>query len=432
LHSRQYDYTLTTVCQWLLERLGFAPATAASLSHPVAGVIAAFLLLFLVILPIVTYAIWWLRRLLGWMQSRVGPNRVGPEGLLQTPADALKLLTKEDVIPALADRLVFTIAPAIVFVAAFLVYVTLPFGPTLVVKDLNVGVLYIAAVTSLTVIGIMLAAWSSNNKYALIAAFRSAGQMISYEIPLTLALLGPVLLAQTLSLRELVWAQIAGGWFVLFQPIIFLAFFAAALAENNVTPFDIVEAESEIVAGYHVEYSGMKFALFFLAEFANTFTVACLTTVLFLGGWHNPLSLIPGVSALGQTILGFLPLPFFRDLAAQLWPLAIFLGKAFFLVSVVFWLRATLPRVRMDQLMDFGWKLLLPLTLINLFVTGMFVAFAWPYAVLAGANWFMLLVTLFLGARKKPVPAVQRSGVQVFGSSGIQGGPSRTPEHLNT
>ena len=234
------------------------------------------------------------------MQSRIGPNRVGPAGLLQTPADALKLLTKEDVIPALADRWVFTLAPAIVFVAAFLVYVTLPFGPTLVVKDLNVGVVYIAAVTSLTVIGIVLAAWSSNNKYALIAAFRSAGQMVSYEIPLALALLGPVLLTGTLSFKELVGWQLSAGWLVLFQPIMFLAYFAAALAENNVTPFDIVEAESEIVAGFHVEYSGMKFALFFLAEFANTFTVACLTTLLFLGGWHNPLSLDPGCGRAGE------------------------------------------------------------------------------------------------------------------------------------
>jgi NADH-quinone oxidoreductase subunit H len=409
LHSPAYQYTLTSICQTLLTRLGVSPSTAAELSHPLAAVVAAGILLFLVILPIVTYAIWWLRRLLGWMQSRVGPNRVGPAGLLQTPADALKLLTKEDVVPALADRWVFTIAPGIVFVAAFLVYVTLPFGPTLVVKDLNVGVVYIAAVTSLTVIGIVLAAWSSNNKYALIAAFRSAGQLVSYEIPLALALIGPVLLAGTLSLKELVGWQIAAGWLVLFQPIMFLAYFAAALAENNVTPFDIVEAESEIVAGYHVEYSGMKFALFFLAEFANTFTVACLTTLFFLGGWHNPFSLVPGVSDFGQRLLAMLPHPFLRDAAAQLWPLAVFLGKAFSLVSVVFWLRATLPRVRMDQLMDLGWKLLLPLTLANLFVSGMFVAFGWSNLTLGVVNWIILGATLALGAASRRVPPVQKT-----------------------
>jgi NADH-quinone oxidoreductase subunit H len=409
LPSPAYDYTLTSICHALLTRLGVSPATAAELSHPLAALVAAALLLFLVVLPIVTYSIWWLRRLLGWMQSRIGPNRVGPAGLLQTPADALKLLTKEDVIPALADRWVFTVAPAIVFVAAFLVYVTLPFGPTLVVKDLNVGVVYIAAVTSLTVIGIVLAAWSSNNKYALIAAFRSAGQMVSYEIPLALALLGPVLLTGTLSFKALVEWQLSAGWLVLFQPIIFLAYFAAALAENNVTPFDIVEAESEIVAGFHVEYSGMKFALFFLAEFANTFTVACLTTLLFLGGWHNPLSLVPGVGELGARLLALLPHPLLRDGAAQLWPLAVFFSKAFFLVSVVFWLRATLPRVRMDQLMDLGWKLLIPLTLANLFVTGAFVAFGWSNLLLAAVNWIILGLTLALGAARRRVPVVDRS-----------------------
>jgi NADH-quinone oxidoreductase subunit H len=407
LSTPPYHFSLTSLSHSLLLRLGLPAASADALSHPLAAILAAAILLFLVILPIVTYAIWWLRRLLGWMQSRVGPNRVGPEGLLQTPADALKLLTKEDIIPALADRWIFTVAPGIVFVAAFLVYVTLPFGPTLVVKDLNVGVVYIAAVTSLTVIGIVLAAWSSNNKYALIAAFRSAGQMVSYEIPLALALLGPVMLAESLSLKGLVAAQMPGGiagtWFVLIQPVMFLAYFTAALAENNVTPFDIVEAESEIVAGFHVEYSGMKFALFFLAEFANTLTVACLSVVLFLGGWHNPLSLIPGVSAFGQRLLHSVPLPFARDLAAQLWPLVIFMGKAFFLMSVVFWLRATLPRVRMDQLMDFGWKVLIPLTLANLFVTGMFVAFGWPSYALAALNWALLLLILALGAARKPV-----------------------------
>jgi NADH-quinone oxidoreductase subunit H len=409
--SPPYQYTLTSICQALLTRLGVSPSAAVEFSHPLATAVAAVILLFLVILPIVTYSIWWLRRLLGWMQSRIGPNRVGPAGLLQTPADALKLLTKEDIIPALADRWVFTIAPGIVFVAAFLVYVTLPFGPTLVVKDLNVGVVYIAAVTSLTVIGIVLAAWSSNNKYALIAAFRSAGQLVSYEIPLALALLGPVLLAGTLSFKELVLWQVSAGWLVLIQPVMFLAYFVAALAENNVTPFDLVEAESEIVAGFHVEYSGMKFALFFLAEFANTFAVACLTTLLFLGGWHNPLSLIPGVSDMGQRLITLLPHQLLRDAVAQLWPLAIFLAKAFTLVSVVFWLRATLPRVRMDQLMDLGWKLLIPLTLGNLFVTGMFVAFGWSIAALAAVNWVVLGATVALGATRRPVPPVRKSPV---------------------
>lgn len=405
-----YQFTLTSLSHWLLLRLGIGSAAAEALSHPLAVLLAAAILLFLVILPIVTYAIWWLRRLLGWMQSRLGPNRVGPAGLLQTPADALKLLTKEDVIPALADRSVFIIAPGIVFVAAFLVYVTMPFGPTLVVRDLNVGVVYVAAVTSLTVIGIVLAAWSSNNKYALIAAFRSAGQMVSYEIPLALALLGPVMLAETLSLKGIVRWQIESGWFLLFQPVMFIAYFAAAMAENNVTPFDLVEAESEIVAGFHVEYSGMRFALFFLAEFANTLTVACLATVLFLGGWHNPLSLLPGVSEFGQRLLGLIPAPFVRDLAAQLWPMVVFMAKAFFLISVVFWLRATLPRLRMDQLMDCGWKILIPATLINLFVTGAFVSLGGSLVGLAVINWAFLLGCVALGFVARRVPVVQTNG----------------------
>jgi NADH-quinone oxidoreductase subunit H len=431
LNSTPYQYTLTSLCQGLLQRLGLTPGAAHELAHPLAALAGAAILLFLVVLPIVTYAIWWLRRLLGFMQSRLGPNRVGPAGLLQTPADALKLLTKEDIVPALADRLVFTLAPGIVFVAAYLVYVTLPLGPTLVVKDLNVGVVYVAAVTSLTVIGIVLAAWSSNNKYALLAAFRSAGQMVSYEIPLALALLGPVLLAGTLSLKELVRAQLPDGhvgtWFALIQPVVFLAYFTAALAENNVTPFDLVEAESEIVAGFHVEYSGMKFALFFLAEFANTFTVACLSTVLFLGGWHNPLSLIPGVSEAGQRLLGMIPAAFLRDLIAQLWPLAVFIGKAFTLVSVVFWLRATLPRVRIDQLMGFGWKVLIPITLLNLFVTGMFVAFDWPRIALAALNWAVLLALLVLGATRRPATVVRRGPGHVKG----QPGPSSIAQGAN-
>jgi NADH-quinone oxidoreductase subunit H len=380
----------------------------------VTAAIAAIVLLFLWIMPVVTYMIWWLRRLLGWMQSRLGPNRVGPAGLLQTPADALKLLSKEDIIPTLADRWVFTIAPGLVFLAAFMVYVTIPFGPRLVAQDLNVGVVYVAAVSSLTVIGIVLAAWSSNNKYALIAAFRSAAQMISYEVPLVLAVLGPVLIAQTLSLRGLVYAQQQYGWFfgwfAVLQPIMFICFIAAAMAENNVTPFDIVEAESEIVAGFHVEYSGMKFALFFLAEFANTLTVAGLATVMFLGGWASPL---PAVTApIAERVLGLVPQGGFFDLARALLtnvvsPFFWFVAKSFTIISVFFWIRATLPRLRIDQLMDFGWKALLPITLTNIMVDGLWIAFAWDVRYLAALNWGLLAVVLAIGATKR-LPAVRR------------------------
>jgi NADH-quinone oxidoreductase subunit H len=397
--------TLTGIVARLLESAGLPVAWADT----VTSALAALLLLFLWIMPVVTYMIWWLRRLLGWMQSRLGPNRVGWEGLLQTPADAIKLVSKEDIIPTLADRWVFTLAPFLVFVPAFLVYVTVPFGPRLVAQDLTVGVVYVTAVTSVSVLGIILAGWSSNNKYALIAAFRSAAQMVSYEVPLAIALLGPVLLSETFSFRGIVIRQQEWGWFLLLQPILFLCFVIAALAENNVTPFDIVEAESELVAGFHVEYSGMKFALFFLAEFANTFTVAALTTLLFLGGWSSPL---PALTApLGQAILGLLPqgglFDFLRALLVELVsPFFWFVAKSFTLVSVFFWVRATLPRVRVDQLMDFGWKALIPLTLFCVLLDGMWVALGWPILTLAITNWAILLGALLLGATRR-LPAVR-------------------------
>lgn len=416
-------YTLTGIVARLLESAGLPVAWAPT----VTAALAALILLFLWIMPVVTYMIWWLRRLLGFIQSRLGPNRVGWEGLLQTPADALKLISKEDIVPTLADRWVFNLAPFLVFVPAFLVYVTVPFGPRLVAQDLAVGLVYVTAVTSVSVLGFILAAWSSNNKYALISAFRSAAQMVSYEVPLALALLGPVLLSQTLSLREIVFRQQEVCWFLLVQPILFVCFLAAAMAENNVTPFDIVEAESELVAGFHVEYSGMKFALFFLAEFANTFTVAALTTILFLGGWSSPL---PAVTApVGQWVLGLLPhgglFDFLRAVLVELIsPFFWFVAKAFTVVSIVFWVRATLPRVRVDQLMDFGWKVLIPVTLFCVLLTGIWVALGWSTLTLAITNWALLIGVLVLGATKR-LPTVRRVAFPVTLASGPS--PSREP-----
>lgn len=408
------DLSLTRSLAHLLPRVGLP----ADWADPVAAVVGAVVLLFLWLLPVVTYMIWWLRRVIALMQSRIGPNRVGWEGLLQTPADAVKLLTKEDVIPTLADRWVFNLAPFLVFVPAYLVYVTVPFGPRMVAQDLTIGVLYVTAISSISVLGFILAAWSSNNKYALISAFRSAAQMVSYEVPLALALLGPILLSQTLSFRAIVERQGAAGsflgWFVCIQPILFLCFVIAALAENNVTPFDIVEAESEIVAGFHVEYSGMKFALFFLAEFANTFTVAALTTLLFLGGWLSPLPAVTG--AIGATLLGFLPRGDVPDLARAVLtqlvsPFFWFVAKSFALVTTVFWIRATLPRVRVDQLMDFGWKALIPITLACVVVDGAWVALGGSMVTLAAVNWAVLLGVLAVGTTKR-LPRVQGVAVR--------------------
>lgn len=388
--------------EWLASTLHFDLNVGRGLGIVIGGVVAL-----LVIMGIVTYMIWWLRKLVGWMQSRLGPKHVGWHGLLQTPADALKLLSKEGVIPTLADRAMFTAAPAIVFSASYLVYATIPLTPRLYIADLNVGIVYVSAISSLAVIGIVLGAWASNNKYALVSAFRAAAQIVSYEVPFALAALGPVILAGTFSFVEVVQGRYAQSgnqllgsvgipneiapvldWFVVTQPISILCFFVAGLAENNVTPFDIVEAESEIVAGYHIEYSGMKFALFFLAEFANSLTISILTVLLFLGGWTFPFFDKQIVTALGP-ILG------------TIWHLTWFVVKVTAMVTLIFSIRAALPRVRVDQLMDLGWKILIPITLLNLLITGGFVAVGAPRLWLAVTNWVLVGAVLFMGRRKQ-------------------------------
>lgn len=313
------------------------------------GIMLAFAVLFLLlILGYVTYAIYFERKVLGWMQFRHGPTRTGPFGLLQTVADVLKLLIKEDTIPKKADRELFILAPALTFVPAFAVLATFPFTKTWQFADLNVGLLYYAALSSISTIGIMLGGWASNNKYSLLGGMRSAAQMISYEIPLVLSMVGVILMTGSLNLRKIVEGQ--GSWFwewnFVPQIIGFAVFVVAAVSELNRTPFDLPEAESELVAGYHVEYSGFRFAFFMLAEYVYTFAIASLTTVLFLGGWHPPV-------------------PFLDFIPGILW----FLIKLSFCVFFMFWLRATLPRVRVDQLMGLGWKVLLPLALANIFLT---------------------------------------------------------------
>jgi NADH-quinone oxidoreductase subunit H len=306
-------------------------------------IIGPVLLLF-VVLGFVTYAILLERKVIGWIQNRVGPNRVGPWGSLQTVADVLKLLLKEDIIPAKADATLFKLAPLIAFVPAFAVLAVIPFTDTLSFANVGVGLLYYIAVSSITIIGILVGGWASNNKYALLGGMRSAAQMISYEIPLVMSVVGVVMTAHTLNLVEIVQAQ-QKVWFIFPQIIGFLVFLIASLAELNRTPFDLPEAESELVAGYHVEYTGFRFAFFMLAEYVYVFAMASLTTVLYLGGWNAPfgLSLLPGI----------------------VWFLLKFGAIVFFL----FWVRATMPRMRTDQLMQFTWKVLLPLALCNIFLT---------------------------------------------------------------
>jgi NADH-quinone oxidoreductase subunit H len=281
------------------------------------------------------------RRLVGRIQVRLGPNRVGPFGLFQPLADAIKLLVKEDIIPRRADRLMHRLAPVVIFVPALLAYAVIPFSPGAILTDLNIGILYMLAVSSLSGMGVFMAGWGSNNKFSLLGAMRTIAQMVSYEIPMVLSILGVVMIVGSLSMVSIVEAQ--SFPFLLVQPLGFIVYLIAATAELNRTPFDILEAESEIVAGYHTEYSGMKFGLFYVAEYINLIAVSAIVTTLFLGGWKGP----------------FLP------------PYIWFVIKIFLLFFLFMWLRGTLPRLRIDQLMGFAWKFLLPLALLNIFLTGL-------------------------------------------------------------
>ena len=303
------------------------------------------------------FMIWWERKVSAHIQVRFGPMRVGGwHGWAQSIADGVKLLLKEDIIPANADKVVFVLAPMVVFAAALAAYVTIPWAPGLIVRDLNIGILYMISISSLAVVGIIMAGWSSNNKYSVLGAMRSAAQAVSYEVPLVLSLLGPVMIAGTMSMGKLVEAQAGGKWFVFPQIVAFLVYFTCALAECNRLPFDIPEAESELVAGFHVEYSGMRFAIFFLAEYANMFTVTAIAAALFLGGWHGPWIPLPGLP---------------QEVAHGLFGLFWFLVKCYFLIFVMMWLRWTLARLRVDQLMGLAWKVLLPVAFANLIVTGL-------------------------------------------------------------
>ena len=296
------------------------------------------------------------RRVMARFQTRIGPNRTGPLGLLQPIADGIKLLFKEELIPDQADKLLFVLAPVITVVPVLLLMAVIPFGPDLTIlgrqvsqglaPEVNVGALYILAIASIAVYGIVIAGWASNSKYALLGGIRSSAQMISYELALGLAFIGPILLADSLNMAEIVRAQ-RGIWFVLLQPIGFLIFLTASIAELNRAPFDMPEAEQELTAGYHTEYSGMKFALFFMAEYGKMIAVSFIAVTLFLGGYWGPfVDRLP--------ILG----PFYL------------IAKVVGLLFLMIWLRATLPRLRYDRLMAFGWKVLLPLGLLNVLVTG--------------------------------------------------------------
>ncbi len=328
------------------------------------AMIVKVLVVFVFVLLTVAYATYAERKIIGHMQVRLGPMRTGWHGLLQPIADGVKLFFKEEIVPSQSDKFAFLIAPVIALIPAFIGFAVIPFGDTITVMgykiplqiaafwdkgadkivDLNVGVLYILALASVGVYGIVLAGWASNSKYSLLGGLRSSAQMISYELAAGLAIISVFMMSESLSLQKIVADQAGYGWYAFKQPLAFILFFICSLAEINRTPFDLPEAETELVSGFCTEYSSMKYAMFFMAEYANMVTVCAVTTTLFLGGWHGP-AILPG----------------------WCW----FIAKVYFLIFVCMWIRATYPRYRYDQLMRLGWKVFLPLTLLNIVVTGL-------------------------------------------------------------
>jgi len=315
--------------------------------------LVAILAVTIVVILCVAYATYLERKVIGFMQLRQGPNRVGFRGLLQPFADVLKLLVKEIVIPGRANRWLFLTAPVLALVPALAAWAVVPLFPGFAVADLNAGLLYLLAMTSLGIYGIILAGWASNSKYALLGAMRSAAQMVAYEIAMGFALVGVLMAAGSLNLGDIVQKQAGGvgNWFVLPLLPLFLVYFISGIAETNRAPFDVAEGESEIVAGFHVEYGGATFAMFFLAEYANMILIATLTAVLFLGGWDSPFA---GLIDRQWPVVGMLAAPGLFWLAA----------KTFLFLFVFLWLRATFPRYRYDQIMRLGWKVFIPVTLV--------------------------------------------------------------------
>jgi len=316
--------------------------------------------LFVFILLTVMFLTWMERKVVAMVQARYGPMVTGPRGLLQPVMDGVKLIGKEDIIPAKADRWVFTLAPFLIFIPALLVFIPLPFGPSLIISDLNVGLLYIIAISAISPIAILMAGWASNNKYSLMGAIRAVAQDISYTIPLALSAIAIVLLTGSLSTVEIVTAQsgtwfgFIPKWFIFLQPLGFILFLIASIAEMGRIPFDFQESESELVAGFFTEYSGMKFAMFFLAEYAHLFSVSAIVVTLFLGGWSVPfINFLPAGLAVLVPIIS----------------LGAFLIKTYAIIFFAMWLRDTVPRMRIDQLLNLGWKIMIPLALLNLLAT---------------------------------------------------------------
>ncbi|KUO52382.1 MAG: NADH:ubiquinone oxidoreductase subunit H [Desulfitibacter sp. BRH_c19] len=327
---------LASIIRDFLAGLGLSPLAVDMIMVSIQAIsILTFLLLN------VLYLVYLERKLSAYIQQRLGPNRVGPRGFFQTTLDVIKLLGKEDIVPDCADKWLFRLAPVAIFIPTMMIFAVVPFGENMIAVDLNIGIFYFIAIASTSVMAFVMAGWGSNNKYSLLGGMRTVAQMISYEIPLVFSLLGVVMITGSLRMSEIVVAQ-QNAWFIVLQPLAFLIFFIAALAELNRAPFDLPEGEQEIVAGPYTEFSGMRFALFFLAEYANMVAMSVVIVTVFLGGWQGPL------------------------LPSWLW---VFI-KMYLVITVIMWLRWTFPRIRVDHLMNFNWKVLLPLSIINIVITG--------------------------------------------------------------
>lgn len=358
------------------------PLLAISLVD-VVWTVVGLLVLFTSLSVVVLSLVWLERKALGRLQLRLGPTRTGPMGLLQPVADAVKLILKEDILPAEAEKAVFWVAPVIVMVSAFMIWVTIPASQTLVLENLDLGLFYIIAFAVVGILGLVLGGWGSSNKYGVLGGLRSAAQLISYEIPVIMVVIAVAMLAQSLDLRVIVANQDPVPYVALL-PLGLVIFFIAGLAEVGRTPFDIYHAESEVVGGPFVEYSGAHWAVFFLAEYINTFAIAALTALLFLGGWLGPV--LPGI----------------------VW----FLIKIYAIVLLVFWVRGTFPRLRIDQLMAFAWKVMVPLSFYTIVITAVYLFYDWPAWTLTLMSLAGLVVVGYLIYRRMTAPARRVAEIQ--------------------
>ena len=338
---------VTDFLKYLMKLLGFG----VTLTNVVLGIVYFVAIIGLITINVIII-LWIERRVASFFQERLGPNRVGPFGLFQSINDAIKLIGKESIIPREVDRVVYLLAPLVLFTITVMLYVVIPYGKGMSPVNINVGILYFIAVSATSTIAILMAGWGSNNKYSLLGGMRTVAQIISYEIPMAFSMIGIVMLNGTLNLTQIVEAQ-NGIWNIVLQPVAFIVFLISALAELNKAPFDMTEAEQEIIAGYHTEYSGMRFALFFMAEYANLFSVSALGVTVFLGGWQGPI------------------------FPSWVW----FFGKVFAMILLIMWIRWTFPRFRIDKMMNFNWKFLIPVSIVNILLTGIGIK-AYQYIVM--------------------------------------------------